>query len=80
MKNVTVTLDEEVARWARVAAAEADMSLSRFLGELLRREMEAREAYEAAMRANLARPPVPLKGSGGYPPREERHGRPLFRR
>ncbi len=80
MKNVTVTLDEEVARWARIRAAEAETSLSRYLGDLLRRHMEENDGYEAAMRANLARPPVTLKEGGGYPSREERHGRPLLRR
>ena len=38
LKNVTVTLDEETARWARVEAARRDTSVSRLLGHLLRRE------------------------------------------
>jgi len=81
MKNVTVTLDDAVLRWALVRAAEAETPLSRYLGDLLRRQMEENEGYEAAMRANLARPPVTLKEEGGrYPSREERHGRPLLRR
>ena len=39
MKNVTITLDEEVARWARIRAAERDTSLSRLVGKLLREKM-----------------------------------------
>jgi hypothetical protein len=35
MKNVTVTLDEETARWARIEAAHRDMSVSRLIRELL---------------------------------------------
>jgi hypothetical protein len=35
MKNITITLDEETARRARVRAAERNISLSRYLGELL---------------------------------------------
>lgn len=35
MKNVTITLDEAVAKWARVAAARAGKSLSRWIGERL---------------------------------------------
>ena len=34
MKNVTITLDEETAAWARVYAAKNNVSLSRYLGEL----------------------------------------------
>jgi hypothetical protein len=78
MKNVTVTLEEEVARWARVRAAEKDMSLSRFLGELLKEQMQREEAYETAMMRYLSRDPQPLKDEAEtYPRREdfyERHG------
>jgi hypothetical protein len=35
MKNVTVTLPEELARKARIEAAKADKSLSRFIADLL---------------------------------------------
>ena len=31
MRNITVALDHEIARWARVAAAERDLSVSRFI-------------------------------------------------
>lgn len=72
MRNVTVTLEEDVARWARVRAAERDMSLSRFLGELLKEQMESEESYEAAMRSYFSRPPQELKSaSASYPSREE---------
>jgi hypothetical protein len=39
MKNVTVTLEEDVAHWVRVQAAEQHQSVARFLGELLRQKM-----------------------------------------
>ena len=39
MKNVTITLDEEVARWARIIAAEQNTSVSRLVGEMLREKM-----------------------------------------
>ncbi|OGP98361.1 MAG: hypothetical protein A2Z51_00055 [Deltaproteobacteria bacterium RBG_19FT_COMBO_52_11] len=32
MKNFTITLDEEVARWARIRAEEKDTSVSRLVG------------------------------------------------
>jgi hypothetical protein len=36
LRNVTVTLEEDVARWARLEAARRDTSVSRLLGELLK--------------------------------------------
>jgi hypothetical protein len=39
LRNVTVTLEEEVARWARIEAAKRDTSVSRLLGELLKEHM-----------------------------------------
>lgn len=35
MKNVTISLDEETAAWARVEAAKAGKSLSRYMADLL---------------------------------------------
>lgn len=76
MKNVTVTLEPEVARWARIRAAEQEMSLSRFLGELLRREMTERSEYDAAMEYYLAAEPQPLRRDARpYPDRDELHER-----
>jgi hypothetical protein len=70
MKNVTITLDETVARWARIRAAERDTSLSRLVGELLRDHMHEEQRYEEAMREYLARPPRRLRKAGtGYPRR-----------
>lgn len=76
MKNITVTLDEKTAAWARIHAAGRGMSLSRFLGELLHQTMQESREYEAAMRSYLAKKPVKLKRSGAaYPGREELHER-----
>jgi hypothetical protein len=81
LRNLTITVDERVARWARVAAAERDMSLSRFVGEVLRERMSDERDYERAMRRSLARRPRPLKHpSDVYPKREELHERPVLRR
>lgn len=75
MKNVTITLDEEMARWARVWAARHGTSVSRMLGELLRERMLQDEGYEAAMRLYLAVAPRVLKTTGKYPTRAEVHER-----
>jgi hypothetical protein len=76
MKNVTISLDEEVARWARVQAAERNTSMSRLVGELLRQHMREEQTYDAAMKRHLSRKPKPLKRRGApYPAREELHER-----
>jgi hypothetical protein len=78
LKNVTITLDEEVARWARIEAAQKETSVSRLLGEILRERMLRNDAYQKAMRRALARKPF-LKSEGRYLSREEAHDRPGLR-
>jgi hypothetical protein len=76
MKNVTITLDEKVARWARIRAAELDTSVSRLVGDLLREKMLQEQAYETAMEEFLSVEPVKLKKPGaGYPRRDKLHAR-----
>lgn len=74
LRNVTVTLTEDVAQWARIEAARRDTSVSRLLGELLRERMLARDDYEKAMQRALSRKPF-LRGDGPYLTREEAHER-----
>ena len=76
MKNVTITLREEVARWARIKAAERNTSVSRLLGEILQERMQEEEGYRLAMEQYLAQGPRPLKKEGQrYPRREGLHER-----
>lgn len=49
MKNVTITLPEDVARWARVWAAERESSLSKAIADLLSERMNADSEYVKAM-------------------------------
>ena len=80
MKNVTITLDEEVARWARVLAAQQNTSVSRLLGDVLRQMKANEEGYEAAMQAYLSGAPTQINnGTSGYPRREELHDRSILR-
>ena len=80
MKNVTITLDEVTAGWARVQAAQHNVSVSRFVGDLLQQNMLQSREYDEAMRRFLARRPVRLKREGErYPNREELHDRPGLR-
>ena len=81
LRNLTVTLDEETFAKARVRAAQRNVSLSRFIGELLKRELRHDDEYEAAYRTWRAARPFALKGGAErYPKREERHDRSLLRR
>lgn len=76
MRNVTITLDEEVARWARIKAAELDTSVSRLVGDMLREKMLGEQSYRAAMHRFLSRQPRQLSEPGEvYPRREELHER-----
>lgn len=82
MKNVTVTLDEDAMQWARVRAAEKNMSLSRFIGELLHERMRHTHEYVEAMNGWRSELPVRLKQDPNdrYLTREEAHDRDGLRR
>jgi hypothetical protein len=74
MRNLTISVDETVARWARVAAAERDVSVSRFVADLLRERMQEEVAYDAARARDVARPARALKSaSARYPSRDDLH-------
>ena len=74
LRNITITLEESLARWARIEAARSDTSVSRFLAEILKERMMQKNNYEAAKRRALARKPF-LKTDGRYLSREQVHDR-----
>jgi hypothetical protein len=53
LKNVTITMEDSVADWARMEAARRNTSVSRLVGELLAEKMRHDDAYERAMREAL---------------------------
>ena len=80
MKNVTITLDEKTAAWARVYAAKHNTSVSRIVGEMLRQRMTEFREYDDAMRRFLRKPPVKLRRAGErYPTRNDLHDRARLR-
>ncbi len=80
MKNITITLDEETARWARIWAAQHNTSVSRFLGEVLTDRMRVETGYDAAKNRFLSKPPLRLRDEGSaYPERESLHDRNSLR-
>jgi len=76
LKNVTVTLAPEAARWARIEAARRGTSVSRLLGEMIEAEMGSRSAYDEA-RERFFRQEAGLHRTDGrpLPTREELHDR-----
>jgi len=50
LRNVTITLSEEAARWARKKAAEEDISVSRLVGRMLEDQMRLSDQYWRAYR------------------------------
>ena len=76
MKNVTITLDEKVANWARIRAAEQETSVSRLVGEMLEEKMHEEEVYHAALQQFLSKKPAMIKEPGTkYPSRDKLHDR-----
>jgi len=78
-RNITITLEENVARWARLEATRKDTPVSRLLGEILKQAMLEEDGSQSAMRRALARKPF-LKTDGRYLSREEAHSRANLRR
>ena len=45
LKKITITLDPEVAHWARRKAADENTSVSKLVSRLLEKEMRASDSY-----------------------------------
>lgn len=70
MKNVTVTMEDAVAEWARLEAARRNTSVSRLVGELLAEKMRHDDAYERALQDWLHRERTWVSSGEPYPARE----------
>ena len=77
MKNVTVTMDDSVADWARIEAARRNTSVSRLVGEMLAEKMRHDDAYERAMNEWLSRDRAWVSNGVPYPKREDSYDRGL---
>ena len=76
MKNVTITLPEDLARWVRVRAAEEERSVSKWIAELLDGMRRQEDEYDVAMKQFLAIEPRKREWvDGRTPTREELHDR-----
>ncbi len=72
MKNVTVTMEDSVADWARMEAARRNTSVSRLIGEMLAEKMRRDDAYERAMQEWLQRDLSFTSDGSPYPKRDDR--------
>ena len=77
MKNVTVTMEDSVAEWARLEAARRNTSVSRLIGEMLAEKMRHDDAYERAMNEWLQRPALFASNGTAYPTQEQVYGERL---
>ena len=80
MRNVTISLAEDLALWLRVRAAEEDRSVSSWLAEVLERMKHHEDEYQLAMERALAIQPRQAEWiDGSKPSRESLHDRARLR-
>jgi hypothetical protein len=77
-QRLTVTLEEDVVRWARAEAEKQGTSVSVLLAQILKERMIAQDEHARAMRSSLARKPFG-KSDGKLLSRDELHDRTRFR-
>jgi plasmid stability protein len=82
MKNITVSMEDELAARTRIAAARAGKSVSKYLAETLRDKFAAEEGRPddrnlelEAIRRFLAGPPLNISENGRMPSADERNSR-----
>ena len=83
MKNVTISMGEDLHRKVRVDAARAQMGMSRYIAEVLatatppadRDSQDRLEADIARLRAVFAGPKLDLSQKGRMPSADERNAR-----
>ena len=63
-KNITIRISAEAALWAHRKAAEGNTSVSRFVGEMLERQLKLRDEYWAVYdRFKTIRPSAQLNAA-----------------
>ncbi len=61
LKNVTITADEKVLKWARHQAVEKGVSVSKLVGQILEQQMHQEDDYWQAFERWKKIKPVPFK-------------------
>ncbi len=80
MKNITISMPEDLARKVRVLAARADTSMSQYLCQIASERAAADDTYASAMERYLSRNRGGLRlADQKIPSREEIHDRDALR-
>jgi hypothetical protein len=72
---MTITVSEDVAKWARRKAAEENTSVSRLVGEMLERQMRMSDEYWRSFAEWQSIAPVEGFDASQRLSRDEAHGR-----
>ena len=75
MRNVTISLNDELVRWARVWAAEHETSISAMVSQILKEKMEKESRYQSAMDGFFSMEARELSNGKRYPSRESLYDR-----
>jgi hypothetical protein len=75
LRNLTITVSEETAHWARRKAAEENTSVSKLVGQMLERQMRLTDEYWLAYELWKRLEPVPGLDAPSRWTREELHER-----
>jgi hypothetical protein len=84
MRNVTISMDDELHRTTRIEAAKAGKSVSRYIADRLRQpsrdepddaEEEARKRRLEALQRVFDGPKLPISENGRMPSAEQRNAR-----
>jgi len=75
LKNVTITLSEETAHWARKKAAEENTSVSKLVGRMLEEQMRRTDDYWRAYARWKKIGPIPGMDASERGSRESIHER-----
>ncbi|MEP7354108.1 MAG: DUF6364 family protein [Acidobacteriota bacterium] len=75
LKNVTITLDQEILKAARVRAAQEGTSVSKLVGNILEREIRQKDGYLKGFEEWKKIKPVHMTRKIGTVSRDEAHER-----
>ena len=75
LRNVTITVSEEAALWARRKAAEENTSVSKLIGQMLERQMRMTDEYWKAYETWKKLDEVPGLNASKRFTREQAHER-----
>lgn len=83
MANLTISADEEVLRRLRIEAATTQLSVSRYVGQVLADKFRADDTYTEAMAELFSRQPYLQLNHGDnecvMPTRSDIYDRPILR-